>query len=43
MFESVFLWLIGGLFIGLVLVLAAAYPDLKRDWEAHKKAFGRYQ
>ena len=43
MFDVVFVWMIGGLCVGLVLVCVAAYPDLKRDFLAHKKAFGRYQ
>ena len=40
MFDIVFYWLIGALCVGLVVVLACAYPDLKRDYLARKKAFG---
>lgn len=41
MFDVVFYWMIGALCVGLVVVLACAYPDLKRDYRAYQKAFGR--
>lgn len=43
MFDVVFMWMIGGLCFGLVLVCIAAYPDIMRDYRAYQKAFGRIQ
>lgn len=41
MFDVVFMCMFGGLILGLLVVCALAYPDLKRDWDIKKRAFGR--
>jgi hypothetical protein len=38
MYDIVFYWMLAGLATGLVVILAFAYPDLRKDYEAWKRA-----